>query len=120
MQAPIALGVEGLFFEYFHIPHGNDEGVVTILLSIVLRTLLAVCALAVVFCIPSFSVMMGIMGSICSFTIAVTFPCACYLRLKWHQISFLKKALHCFLVSVGLFASISGAITAAMGPVKAT
>lgn len=105
--------MEGLFFDYFKMP--NEGGYLTTLISIVLRTFLACCALATVFAIPSFSVMMGIMGSICSFTMAVTFPCACYLKLKWRHITPVKKALNIILVFIGLFASISGAITAAMG-----
>jgi len=153
-QAPICLGIESVIFAKLNW-RVDDAGPLPVLFSILTRTAIAFCALFVVFSIPSFSVMMGIMGSICSFTIAVTFPCACYLRLKWFevstsfpreswhpwpgpsppclhprpliwrpsvtsvlllsQISFFKRALNVLLIILGLFASISGAIAAAMG-----
>mmetsp|Transcript_17265 Transcript_17265/g.42168 ORF Transcript_17265/g.42168 Transcript_17265/m.42168 type:complete len:294 (+) Transcript_17265:40-921(+) len=111
-MAPIALGVESFFQVAFHIP---ATGWFSILVSMVLRTLLTCMALATVVAVPDFALMMGLLGSICSFTISVVFPCACYLKIFWKSISPLEKAVNTFLVVFGLCCAATGTYCALMG-----
>eukprot|EP00281_Chroomonas_sp_CCMP1168_P019149 CAMPEP_0206222232 /NCGR_PEP_ID=MMETSP0047_2-20121206/5849_1 /ASSEMBLY_ACC=CAM_ASM_000192 /TAXON_ID=195065 /ORGANISM="Chroomonas mesostigmatica_cf, Strain CCMP1168" /LENGTH=378 /DNA_ID=CAMNT_0053645041 /DNA_START=137 /DNA_END=1273 /DNA_ORIENTATION=- len=104
-MSPIALGLEGVALTFLHL---EDHGMKAQAVSIISRTLLALASLAVVVAVPSFSLFLGVIGSISSFTVAVTFPAACYLKLFWSEISPAERCLCCGLVALGSGASILG------------
>jgi hypothetical protein len=43
-------------------------------------------ALLIVVAVPDFALVLGVLGSACSFTVTIAFPCACYLRLYWDEV----------------------------------
>jgi len=87
-MAPIAFGLESFFAITFKL-HYNSW--LYTFVSISLRTMLVFLSLAFVVAIPSFSLLVSLLGSIGSFTICITFPCACFLKLFWGEISLFTK-----------------------------
>lgn len=87
-MAPIAFGLESFFAITFKL-HYNSW--LYTFVSISLRTMLVFLSLALVVAIPSFSLLVSLLGSVGSFTICVTFPCACFLKLFWGEISLPTK-----------------------------
>jgi len=99
-MAPIAFGLESFVQITFKIPYNTW---VFTSVSLLIRTLLVAVSLAAVLAIPSFAVMVALLGSLGSFTISVTFPCACYLKLFWSDLSLFVKVVNVVLVILGVF-----------------
>ena len=78
------------------------------IVSVAVRTLLALSALAIVTAIPSFGLFMGVIGATCSFSLAVTLPSLYYVRLFWGSLTPAKRVAHCALVAFGLLSSVMG------------
>ena len=78
------------------------------IVSVAVRTLLALFALAIVTAIPSFGLFMGVIGATCSFSLAVTLPSLYYVRLFWGSLTPAKRVAHCALVVFGLLSSVMG------------
>jgi amino acid permease len=78
------------------------------IVSVVVRTLLALAALAIVTAIPSFGLFMGVIGATCSFSLAVTLPSLYYVRLFWGSLTPFKRLAHCALVAFGILSSVMG------------
>uniref|UniRef100_A0A7S4PPD0 Amino acid transporter transmembrane domain-containing protein n=1 Tax=Guillardia theta TaxID=55529 RepID=A0A7S4PPD0_GUITH len=111
-MAPIALGLEAFFAAYFKIPQGGFH----FLLSIVVRTFLVALALTIVIAAPNFAVVLGVMGSLCAFTISVTFPCWCYVKLFWNEISWFERIINVAGTMVGVVCAIIGTVASMMHP----
>lgn len=65
--------------------------------------------------IPSFDRIVEFIGSFCSFTVSVIFPCACYLKLHGSRISFLEKMLNVLIVIGGVACAIMGTYLSIVG-----
>ncbi len=50
-------------------------------------------ALLIVVAVPDFALVLGVLGSACSFSVTVFFPCACYLRLFWHEVRWRRAGM---------------------------
>ena len=83
--------------------------------SVLIRTMLVFISLAAVIAIPSFAMLVALLGSFGSFTICVTFPCACYLKLFWKDLSLGCKCVNVLFVALGVVGAAAGTWSAIMG-----
>jgi len=104
-MAPITFGLEAFFQIAFKIPYNSW---LFTFVSLTIRTTLVFLSLAAVVAVPSFAVMVSLLGSLGSFTICVTFPCACYLKLFWTELSLPIKCMNIVFVICGAAGSIVG------------
>eukprot|EP00281_Chroomonas_sp_CCMP1168_P028851 CAMPEP_0206244964 /NCGR_PEP_ID=MMETSP0047_2-20121206/18445_1 /ASSEMBLY_ACC=CAM_ASM_000192 /TAXON_ID=195065 /ORGANISM="Chroomonas mesostigmatica_cf, Strain CCMP1168" /LENGTH=561 /DNA_ID=CAMNT_0053670233 /DNA_START=129 /DNA_END=1814 /DNA_ORIENTATION=+ len=111
-MSPITFGLESFFQVTFKIPLRSWMFTAV---SLTLRTALVFFSMAIVIAIPDFAVLLGLLGSLCSFTISVSFPCACYLKLFWDQLGPIEKVWNIFLVVLGTMCAIVGTYAAATG-----
>lgn len=103
--APIAHGLEG----YLILTRGLSERSGTFMLvSAVLRTFLVALALVIVIAAPSFATVLGVMGSLCSFTMSVAFPCWCYARLFWHELGLFARVFNVVCAIFGVICAVLG------------
>eukprot|EP00294_Goniomonas_avonlea_P001598 CAMPEP_0114546406 /NCGR_PEP_ID=MMETSP0114-20121206/3918_1 /TAXON_ID=31324 /ORGANISM="Goniomonas sp, Strain m" /LENGTH=299 /DNA_ID=CAMNT_0001730901 /DNA_START=377 /DNA_END=1276 /DNA_ORIENTATION=+ len=58
--------------------------------------------------IPNFATLLGFCGCLFSFTVSLTFPAACYLKLCWHRMSCVEATLNVMLVVFGIVWSVGG------------
>jgi solute carrier family 32 (vesicular inhibitory amino acid transporter) len=79
----------------------------TIILS---RSLISLFALLVAIAVPQFHKVMGFIGSVLSFGIAVIFPTSCYLSLKWHDSTFLMKIAAIITLCIGIVCMAYGTV----------
>jgi amino acid permease len=79
-------------------------------LTIGIRTLVSALVLVAALVFPRFDVVMNFMGSLLSFTVSLTFPCVCYLKLYFSELGMLSKLFHCSLALFGAFMSLAGSI----------
>lgn len=110
--APIALALESYVAISFKVP---QRGVFYTLLSCIVRILLVGLALIIVISAPSFATVLAVLGSLCSFTISLAFPCWCYVRLFWNQLGWPERILNIFGAILGSFFAVAGTIAALMG-----
>lgn len=78
------------------------------IVSISIRSMLVFLSLALVIAVPSFSLLVSLLGSLGSFTICVTFPCACYLKLFWKEIGLGTKVINILFIMIGISGSVIG------------
>jgi len=85
-----------------------SRGVLTIVIRIVTTITIVVIAIFV----PSFDVVMGLMGSLACFTICVILPCAFHLKIFGKDLSAKQKMWDWFLIVLCTFLAIVGTISA--------
>lgn len=112
-MAPIALGLEGFLAVAFRLP---ADGALFSVASALIRTILVGLALLIVVAVPDFALVLGVLGSACSFTVTIAFPCACYLRLYWDEIGFWERALNLALAWLGAVCAVGGTVAAVLYP----
>ena len=72
------------------------------------RFLVSLSAVSVSILVPSFTKVMGLLGSCFSIGIAVIFPVSCYLHQNWAALGSLSRAGHALLLIVALCTSVFG------------
>ena len=75
----------------------------------VVRLGLLAVTLAGAILLPRFEVMMGLLGSLFSLAISVTFPCAAYLTVFWDELGIATKALNMWLVGMSVILGVVAA-----------
>jgi solute carrier family 32 (vesicular inhibitory amino acid transporter) len=108
--APVALRTEGYLADKFEIPIDTNT---FWLMACAVRTLLVALALAIVLLLPSFATVLGVLGSLCAFTISVAFPCWCYLRLFWREIAWTERAVNAVFALGGVCCALMGTYASA-------
>eukprot|EP00277_Geminigera_cryophila_P012763 CAMPEP_0179438856 /NCGR_PEP_ID=MMETSP0799-20121207/22533_1 /TAXON_ID=46947 /ORGANISM="Geminigera cryophila, Strain CCMP2564" /LENGTH=539 /DNA_ID=CAMNT_0021220779 /DNA_START=56 /DNA_END=1675 /DNA_ORIENTATION=+ len=103
--APIALGLEAFLTVSFRIPESSR---LFLFLSGIIRILLVGLALIIVISAPSFATVLGVMGSLCSFTMSLSFPCWCYVRLFWHDLGWFERIFNLVGAAFGVICAILG------------
>jgi len=103
--APIALGLEAFLTVSFRIP---EKSRLFLFLSGIIRILLVGLALIIVISAPSFATVLGVMGSLCSFTMSVSFPCWCYARLFWEHLGWPERIFNLVGAAFGVICAILG------------
>ena len=66
--------------------------------------------------IPQFDKLLGFAGSLFSFTTCLTFPCSCYLKLRWNHIGLVEKCLNLGLIFIGVACAIAGSVATLLIP----
>ena len=75
----------------------------------VVRLSLLAVTLAGAIILPRFEVMMGLLGSLCSLAISVTFPCVAYLTVFWDELGIATKALNMWLIGTSAILGVVAA-----------
>ncbi len=78
------------------------------LYSGLVRAVLAGIALLIAVGVPDFARIVALIGAAFSFIISVVFPCVCYLRIFWAQLSAFQRSLNAIIVVVFSGASVLG------------
>jgi len=105
-MTPIAMSVEQTVKVYFRI----QDGFFFTCLSTLIRIFLVAFALLVVITIPDFATFLGVMGSFCALTISLGFPCLCYAKLFWDDLSRFELVCNVFLGTLGAFGALFGTV----------
>eukprot|EP00475_Leptophrys_vorax_P003183 TRINITY_DN1184_c0_g1_i1.p1 TRINITY_DN1184_c0_g1~~TRINITY_DN1184_c0_g1_i1.p1 ORF type:complete len:588 (-),score=146.50 TRINITY_DN1184_c0_g1_i1:457-2220(-) len=86
--------------------------------KILIRTAMTGLTLLTALYLPFFDRLMEFIGSFCSFTVSLIFPCLCILKLCWNDISLAEKIVNIVLAGLGFCFAILGSYVAIAGPLK--
>ncbi|QHO38813.1 vacuolar amino acid transporter 1-like [Arachis hypogaea] len=100
---PIALSIEEL------IPNNKLRCHAT---AIAIRTFLVISSLVVALSVPYFGALMALIGAFMSMTVALIYPCACYLKIHNGRLSKLEITKCVLVIIVGVLSSIVGTYSA--------
>lgn len=99
------------------LPKGKSEWC-TVMLSRVLRTVVAAAIAAASISIPFFARVVSFTGAFCSFTVSAIFPCACFLRMYGEKLGWLEKAWCYFVIVVCIVFAIFGTMAVFLSPIN--
>jgi len=84
--------------------------------KIIVRAQLTFVALCFGLFVPHFDKLLEFIGSLCSYSISLTFPCICYLRLYSEELSKTERFINYLLIFAGISASLLGTVSVFSGP----
>ncbi|XP_051951406.1 vesicular inhibitory amino acid transporter [Xyrauchen texanus] len=87
--------------------------------TLLVRGSLLILTLIMALCVPRFSLLMGLTGSVTGAVMTLVLPALFHLQLKWTQLDISRKLLDLFILFLGCFCSISGVICSIKGIIKA-
>ena len=79
-------------------------------ISLLIRTFLTCCSLALAVYLPNFAAVVGFIGAFCSGLVSLVFPVLAYSKIFWLEMSVAQKAGHGVLLLFGLVCAIWGTV----------
>ncbi|XP_052390580.1 vesicular inhibitory amino acid transporter [Carassius gibelio] len=92
---------------------GSERG------TLLLRGSLLLLTLIMALCVPHFSLLMGLTGSVTGAAMTLLLPALFHLQLKWTQLDVSRRVLDLLILLLGCFCSISGVICSIKGMITA-
>ncbi|XP_016295259.1 vesicular inhibitory amino acid transporter [Sinocyclocheilus anshuiensis] len=92
---------------------GSERG------TLLLRGSLLFLTLIMALCVPHFSLLMGLTGSVTGAAMTLLLPALFHLQLKWTQLGVSRRILDLLILLLGCFCSISGVICSIKGMITA-